>query len=109
YPTIFSLAMDILPIQASAVPCERVFSSSKETTTPRRNHLSAKMMEVLQMLKFSAKKRHALLNFTLGLSKDHELEMMENEQRMQIAEDAPSFSRILTNSASLSTQICLGL
>ncbi|KAK7692992.1 hypothetical protein QCA50_004634 [Cerrena zonata] len=29
YPTIFRLAMDIIPIQGSAVPCERVFSSAK--------------------------------------------------------------------------------
>ncbi len=27
------MAMDYLPIQASAVPCERVFSSSAETNT----------------------------------------------------------------------------
>ena len=33
YPTLFRLAMDILPIQGSAVPCERVFSSAKETMT----------------------------------------------------------------------------
>ncbi|KIK13434.1 hypothetical protein PISMIDRAFT_44079, partial [Pisolithus microcarpus 441] len=28
YPTLYRIAMDYLPIQASAVPCERVFSSS---------------------------------------------------------------------------------
>jgi hypothetical protein len=33
FPTIFAMAMDYLPIQASAVPCERVFSSSAETNT----------------------------------------------------------------------------
>ncbi|KZT18614.1 hypothetical protein NEOLEDRAFT_1021773, partial [Neolentinus lepideus HHB14362 ss-1] len=51
YPTIFKLAMDILPIQGSAVPCERVFSSGKETVTDRRNRLSPELMEALQMLK----------------------------------------------------------
>lgn len=45
--------MDVLPAQASAVPCERVFSSSKETDTARRNNLSPIMMEILQFLKFT--------------------------------------------------------
>lgn len=52
FPFIFKVACDILPCQASAVPCERVFSSSKETDTLRRNHLSPKTMEYLQILKY---------------------------------------------------------
>jgi hypothetical protein len=31
YPLLFWVAMDVLPAQASSVPCERAFSSSKET------------------------------------------------------------------------------
>ena len=45
--------MDILPAQASSVACERLFSSSKETCTPRRNRLNPDLMEALQTLKFS--------------------------------------------------------
>lgn len=45
--------MDVLPAQASAVPCERVFSSSKETDGLRRAAISPILMEVLQILKFS--------------------------------------------------------
>jgi hypothetical protein len=56
------MAMDYLPIQASSVPCERVFSSSAETDTKRRNRISPLMMEALQILKFHLKK--ARLNFT---------------------------------------------
>ncbi|KAI5893793.1 uncharacterized protein SCHCODRAFT_02500333 [Schizophyllum commune H4-8] len=41
-----------MPIQASAVPCERVFSSSKETDTTRRANLEPNLMEALQILKF---------------------------------------------------------
>ena len=33
YPTLFAMAMDYLPIQASSVPCEHIFSSSSETDT----------------------------------------------------------------------------
>ncbi|KII83154.1 hypothetical protein PLICRDRAFT_119748, partial [Plicaturopsis crispa FD-325 SS-3] len=50
------VAMDILPVQASAVPCERVFSSSKETCTLRRNRTSPRLLEALQILKFSFRK-----------------------------------------------------
>lgn len=45
--------MDVLPAQASAVACERLFSSSKETCTPRRNRITPELMEALQILKFS--------------------------------------------------------
>ena len=45
--------MDILPAQASAVACERLFFSSKETCTPRRNRINSHLMEALQILKFS--------------------------------------------------------
>ena len=54
--------MDYLPIQASAVPCERIFSSSAETDTKRRNRINPLLMEALQMLKFYLKKER--LNFT---------------------------------------------
>ena len=60
YPRIFRLAMDIIPIQASSVACERVFSSGKQTMTPQRGRISAKLMEALQMLKFSIRKESPL-------------------------------------------------
>ena len=47
--------MDYLPIQATSVPCERVFSSSAETITKKRNHLGADLIEALQILKYSAR------------------------------------------------------
>ena len=56
--------MDYLPIQATSVPCERVFSSAKETDTAKRNRISPMLMEALQMLKFMLKKQR--LNFMAG-------------------------------------------
>lgn len=53
YPFLFRVAMDVLPAQASSMPCEHVFSSSKETCALRRNHLSHVLLEALQVLKFS--------------------------------------------------------
>jgi hypothetical protein len=68
--------MDILPIQGSAVPCERVFSSGKETTTARRNRIGPELMEALQMLKFAVRKGKSL-NFTAGMGKSVELSELE--------------------------------
>ncbi|KAK0243518.1 hypothetical protein EDD85DRAFT_756493, partial [Armillaria nabsnona] len=66
YPTIFSFALDILPIQGTAVPSECVFSSGKETDTLQGNNLGVQAMEALQMLKFSIRKGQGL-NFMDGL------------------------------------------
>jgi len=61
YPVMYRVALDVLPMQASAVPSERVFSSSKETMTARRANLSPQMMEVLQILKYAF--RHDRMDF----------------------------------------------
>jgi hAT family C-terminal dimerisation region len=50
--TFFDMAMDYLPIQASAVPSEHIFSSSAQTDTARRNRIKPILMEAMQMLKF---------------------------------------------------------
>ena len=52
--------MEILPIQGFAVPCERVFSSAKQTMTDRRNNISPELMEALQVLKYSVKRGRPL-------------------------------------------------
>lgn len=77
HPTFFEMAMDYLPIQASAVPCERAFSAGAETLTARRNRIKPSLMEALQMLKFALKKRR--LNFTEDL--------LTSEQVMDEKED----------------------
>jgi hypothetical protein len=96
YPVIFALAMDILPIQASAVPCERVFSSAKETMAPRRSRISSDLMEALQLLKFNMRNGRSL-DFTSGLDYTDELEEMDLKERIQnhIPEDVNSFVQSL--------------
>ena len=86
YPTIFAHAMDILPIQGSSVPCERVFSSAKETMTDHRNHISPELMEGLQMLKYSVKQGRSI-NFTVGSSWEDERAAIE--KLMVIDGDVP--------------------
>ena len=78
--------MDVLPIQGSSVPCERVFSSAKETLTDHRSRILPELMEGLQLLKYSVKHGRSL-NFTAGDSWDEERAMME--KLMEIDGDAP--------------------
>jgi len=66
FPTLFKIVMDYLPVQATSVPSERVFSSAKEMDTNKRNRISPVLMEALQLLKFSLKKER--LNFIDGWS-----------------------------------------
>lgn len=77
FPTLYAMAMDYLPIQATAVPCEWIFSSSAETDTKRRNRISPPLMEALQMQKFRFKKER--LDFTHGWM----------TQEKQLVEDDP--------------------
>jgi hAT family C-terminal dimerisation region len=86
--------MDIIPIQASSVPCERVFSSGKETMAPQRRHISPKLMESLQMMKYSIWKGRPL-NFTQGMRWNDELIEFEFAARMEPIGDAEAYGRSL--------------
>jgi hypothetical protein len=60
--------MTVLAVPATSVPSERIFSSSAQTDTQRRNRLSPAMMEALQVLKFNH--RNGVIDFTAGLVDD---------------------------------------
>lgn len=64
FPLLYRVALDVLPYQASSVPCERVFSSSKETDSLHRTSLSPAFLEMLQILKFRF--RNDRLDFANG-------------------------------------------
>ena len=76
FPTLFAMAMDYLPIQASSVPCEWIFSSSAKTDTKKRNRISPVLMEALQTLKLHLKKER--LDFTKEWMTE-EKHMMEDD------------------------------
>jgi hypothetical protein len=52
YPTLSWIALDVLPVQASSVSCERLFSGGGEIADDCRSRLGAERFEQLQMLKF---------------------------------------------------------
>jgi hypothetical protein len=47
------IALDVLPCHASSVPCEHLFSASKQAADQRQSSLGAKCFEELQVLKFT--------------------------------------------------------
>ncbi|QRV92764.1 AC9 transposase [Ceratobasidium sp. AG-Ba] len=57
YPLLYRIAMDVLPVQASSVSSERVFSSSKLTCVAGRNRITPENMEYLQVLKHALHRR----------------------------------------------------
>ena len=50
YPTLARIALDVLPSQASSVPCKRLFSGTKQTATDRRASLGPVIFEELTIM-----------------------------------------------------------
>jgi hypothetical protein len=96
YPIMYAMALDYIPIQASAVPCERIFSSGKETLTTRRSRISQELMEQLQILKF-AFKHNQKLSFTAGTDMESEINAMEGDiiAQSNVPEEVHSFIAML--------------
>ena len=78
--------MDLMPAQGTSVPCEHVFSASKETTTARRNHLKPNIVEATQILKFQAKYKRGI-NFTEGISPEEQLKDLVEREGVKGTED----------------------
>jgi len=57
FPTLARIALNILPCQASSVPCKHLFSASKQTTDLCQLSLGAKHFEELQIMKFAWRKK----------------------------------------------------
>ena len=101
FPTLARIALDILPCQVSSVPCERLFSASKQTADLRQSSLGAKHFEELQMMKFAWRKDlpdHAGCNWAqvekvqLGEYTDIlEADKISAEWDMQLVEDDTEF------------------
>ena len=51
YPILATIARDYLAIQASSIPCERLFSMASLVDTKRRNRMSVETFSALQTLR----------------------------------------------------------
>ena len=72
------------------MPCECVFSSSKETVRARRNCLGPKIMKATQVLKFQAKQE---IDFTVGLNSHDEEAELEGKEEAASVEDIKAYLR----------------
>ena len=72
------------------MPCERVFSSSKETITARRNALSPCLIEALQLLKYTTKNGRGI-SFIEGLEAAEELAELEKREEGETVEELSSY------------------
>ncbi|KAE9393279.1 hypothetical protein BT96DRAFT_743621, partial [Gymnopus androsaceus JB14] len=52
YPTIAHIALNILPVVATSVPSEHLFSSSRHTADDQCSHLGAEHFEQAQIMKW---------------------------------------------------------
>jgi len=50
YPTLGHIALDVLPAQASSVPCERLFSGTKQIAEDRQSRLGPIVFEELAIM-----------------------------------------------------------
>ena len=82
FPTIQQIALDILPVQASSVPCERLFSASKQTATDRHARLGSDRFEELQLMKFAW--RGDLVDISVW-----------NSEQIKVVEDKAKFAELL--------------
>jgi hypothetical protein len=92
YSYMFCVAMDVLPVQASAVPCESAFSLGKQTATPNRNPLNPALMEALQLLKYIYKQDQ--LNFMQDVLAREEDYRIEGEVREHAVEELLASAKI---------------
>ncbi|KDQ06049.1 hypothetical protein BOTBODRAFT_79287, partial [Botryobasidium botryosum FD-172 SS1] len=53
YPTLARIALDVLPTQATSVPCEAAFSGGERTADKRQMRLGRELFEQLQVCKFN--------------------------------------------------------
>lgn len=78
------------------MPCERVFSSAKETMTDRRNNIHEELMEMLQMLKFTLKSGRSI-DFSQGTSRKDVIDFIIStmDEEIMVPEDINAYVQSL--------------
>lgn len=82
------ITLDVLAAQASSVPCERLFSASKQAADDRRAHLGASRFKELQLMKFAWHQNIAdLTAWNSGLVEEVDLDIYCDMLAVDEAED----------------------
>ena len=89
FPTLGRIALDMLPCQASSVPCERLFSASKQTATDLCAWLGAQWFEELQLMKYAWKQ--SVIDFAECNSALVEICLMEYEDLFTVDKELQEF------------------
>jgi len=96
FPTLARIALDILPCQASSVPCERLFSASKQTADLRRSSLGSKRFEELQIMKFAWRKK-IVDNAEQNWARVEDVELGEYSEFLEVDETSAKWDKQLLN------------
>lgn len=94
FPTLARIALDILPCQASSVPCERLFSASKQTADLCRLSLGLKWFEELQIMKFAWRKK-ILDNAEQNWARVEEVQLGEYSEFLEADETSAEWEKQL--------------
>ncbi|KAF8701673.1 hypothetical protein AX14_000341 [Amanita brunnescens Koide BX004] len=89
FPTLGRIALDILPCQASSVPCKRLFLASKQTATDLHLKLGAQRFEELQLMKYAWK--HNIVDFTACNTAPVDINLKEYEDLAIADKDLEEF------------------
>ena len=68
------MAMDYVPIQGTALPCDQIFSSSGEASVKKVDCIQPVLVEVCQMVRFFHNK--LLLDFLVSHTAERDLEVV---------------------------------
>jgi hAT family C-terminal dimerisation region len=91
YPTLARIALDVLPCQASSVPYEWLFSTSKQTADTQRASLGAKRFEELQIMKFAW--RNNIVDLAAWNSGQIEVDLDEYSEMLEADELVNDFDK----------------
>jgi hypothetical protein len=88
YPTLARVALDVLPCQASSVPCEQLFSAAKQVADDRRTRLGLQRFEELQLMKFAWRRNVTdLAAWNSGIVEEVDLKFYEDMLKVDEFED----------------------
>ena len=92
YLTLSQIALNILPCQASSVPCEWLFSASKQTAVDRQASLGEKRFEELQIMKFTW--RNNIIDLVAWNSAQvEEVDLWEYSEMLEAEEEAAELDK----------------